>query len=381
MVKRKQAEDTPDIGKRNGGDLWLEIRRMYESNTQPSYEKIKELLMLEFNLDKFPSKRTFERRIKSENWVRNQQDSANASQGYSDEFWHVVKTVYESDSSLTHKRLAELVQNELQIDHFPSRQAVAAKAKRDGWQSADKLIKRGDAALQRLKKNVKNSTKITIKVDGEDCGDFDIFEGHSSRFYDLDDDAKERLQDVQKALKTKIKNVLMEHQGKTIKIVEAIQNARKRMRSINEIGDMLSDRMMELYVLRSSPELQAMLPDEFRLALTQEEIALGSHLARYSELSYSRRESIKFELSLYGVNVEDLRDNDNAGRMKDLTDETAMNAQRERLIQQRKELMERRHYIESGGLEADAQKIQAERMAEMNEDYADCEEADFSEVD
>ena len=52
---------------------------------------------------------------------------------YSDDFWLCIKNVYESNPKITHKRLKELIQSELNCKDFPSHQAIAYKAKHEGF--------------------------------------------------------------------------------------------------------------------------------------------------------------------------------------------------------------------------------------------------------
>ena len=102
------------ISKRHNTNLWAEIRKLYESKTQPDYQRIKAILSAEFDLGKFPSERTVQRHAKDEGWKRHiPEDNIKAfNNTYTPEFWLCVRAVYESNPQLTHKRLRELVQNE-----------------------------------------------------------------------------------------------------------------------------------------------------------------------------------------------------------------------------------------------------------------------------
>ena len=142
MTKKADLEGA--ISKRHDTDLWREIRTLYESKTQPSYKKIKEILCAEFNLDSFPSQRTIQRRALKEVWKKYDDDQIVkiAQNKYSDDFWICVRNVYETNSRITYKRLKETVQNELQCTDFPAQDAVSAKAEQEGWKRADKLVKK-----------------------------------------------------------------------------------------------------------------------------------------------------------------------------------------------------------------------------------------------
>lgn len=101
--------------------------------------------------------------------------------------------------------------------------------------------------------------------------------------------------------------------------------------------------------------------------------ALREVSAIYSDLSFNKRENIKFQLSLYGVQMEDLKDVDDAKRVNDLNDNTAYDAQRERLAAERERIAARRRYIDSGGLQEDTDAEMERRMAEADSGITDVE--------
>lgn len=384
MENNSNKEDYDAIKFRYGTDLWREIRTLYESKSKPNYESIKNMLMLEFKLDKFPSKSTVERRAKIEGWKRKLEQSNTATNQYGEDFWACVKAIYESHPKLKHKQLKDLVQNELQIDYFPSSTAITAKAKHGSWLHAEDLIKQGDADLRKLNRRVKKELKndqSEVFINGEKVYINDMV---GEFFRDLDDDYLGEVREVQKAAKSKIESVLMSARGKSQKLAEALTLARRRMKSINEIGDILSDRLMELYILQSSQELRVMLPPEMIETVEREQKGMARILASYNELTYGRRESIKFELSLYGIQIEDMRDNDDKNRMKNLNDNATYEKHREHLKEQSIAIAKRRMYIDSGGLQRDVDSEIQKRMDEMNDDSDEAEnflENEFSEVD
>ena len=100
----------------------------------------------------------------------------------------------------------------------------------------------------------------------------------------------------------------------------------------------------------------------------------------YSNLSFNKRENIKFELNLYGVQLEDLKDVDETKRVNDLNDNTAYEAQKERLALERESIAQRRRYIDSGGLEADTNAEMERRMMEA-QDADEESEIEDDEVD
>ena len=85
---------------------------------------------------------------------------------------------------------------------------------------------------------------------------------------------------------------------------------------------------------------------------------------------------MKFELSLYGVTIEDLQKAGETSKAVAMDDNTAFEAQREKLRQEKERIAERKRYIESGGLQADVNEEMKRRMAE-----ADIEDAEVIEVE
>lgn len=62
-----------------------------------------------------------------------------------------------------------------------------------------------------------------------------------------------------------------------------------------------------------------------------------------------RREALKFELSLYGVTIEDLQKAGETSKAVAMDDNTAFEAQREKLRQEKERIAERKRYIELVG--------------------------------
>lgn len=160
MIKKADLEGA--ISKRYDTDLLREIRTLYESKTQPNHAKIKDILCAEFNLDSFPSKSTMQRRALKEGWKKYEDDQTVkiAPNKYSDDFWICVRNIYETNSRITYKRLKETVQNELQCADFPAQDVVAAKAEKEGWKRADKLLKKSDSNLKKISSGVKKITSL-----------------------------------------------------------------------------------------------------------------------------------------------------------------------------------------------------------------------------
>ena len=156
----EKADLKTEISKRHDTNLWAEIRKFYESKTNPNYEKIKQIITAEFNLDDFPSKSTMQRRAVKEKWKRSesQLDVKLSSNKYSDDLWLCIRRTYEANTKLSYKRLKELVQNELQCNHFPSQYVIASKAESEGWERSDRLVKKSDSALKKLSAGVNNLT-------------------------------------------------------------------------------------------------------------------------------------------------------------------------------------------------------------------------------
>lgn len=171
----KKVDSNQISNRRYDAKLWAEIRRFYESATHPNYEKIKSMMCDEFNLDTFPSQRTVERHAAKERWIRYEDEIINkvAPNKYSDDFWLCVRAVHESNPKTTYKRLKELVQNELKCNNFPSQQAIAYKAKHEGWERSDSLLKKSDATLKKLIRSVKKIESENVLND--DLNNKEIF--------------------------------------------------------------------------------------------------------------------------------------------------------------------------------------------------------------
>lgn len=365
-----------ELSKRHDTDLWREIRKLYESKAKPSYEKIKTILMAEFALDKFPSRATMARRAKSEEWIRARtSEEVPDANRFGDDFWECVRAIHESNPKMTHRQLKDLVQNELQISDFPTHQALAKRAKLEGWEHADEALKKSDTTLR------KQASCVKIKIEQQKIIDENIeYNQHDN---DDEDDYTAHIREIAEKTKTRFKNVTMNANIRTQKLAEVIIKSRKRMRTINEIGDLLSDELIGIGAIMSSQEFLSVCPPDLYELYAAQEKALIRAMSSYTQLTESRRDSIKFELSLYGVQMEDLRDNDNDARMKDLNDDTAYEQQKQRLLDERLMLAKRRAFIDSGGLQREVDAEMQRRMDEMNEydDVDSIEDAEYSEIE
>lgn len=371
----KKADLNGINSKRFGSELWAETRKFYESRTHPNYEKIKSKLCTKFNLDTFPSQRTLERRAVKERWMRFKDEITNkvAPNKYSDDFWLCIKNVYESNPKITHKRLKELVQNELNCKDFPSHQAIAYKAKHEGWERSDYLLKKSDATLKDLIRSVKNL---------ESDNDFKVSSGnkknnekqnlnHGNTSSDVSD--FDVVQEIVECEKVSIENLLMNAQVRRKRQAEIIVKSRKRMTLINDLGDQLSDKFVMLYALLTSDEISRKFTKPMMKQLNDKLDTLCQILEIYNDLSFNRRENIKFELSLYGTQLEDLKDIDDAKRVKDLNNDKAYEAQQLRLVAEAERMAARRRYIDSGGLEEEINTEMKQRMKGVKSDEHDAD--------
>ncbi|GEM_PF-3272157 len=371
-----KTQEPDAISKRHDTDLWREIRKLYESKTKPTYDKIKAILVAEFQLEKFPSKSTVERRVKDEGWKRARVGTDPLSNRFDETFWKCVKTIYESNPKLSYKQLRDMVQNELQCSEFPSAQAITAKAKREDWKYLNNLVKIADTDLKKIKTIVKNQIIQDREDDGEDDENYD----EDQEFNIFTDPKAIKARKIAEFEKDKLKNLTMAANDKRQKLADVILISRKRMRTMNYVGDMFSDRLLELYVMQNSDAFKEVCPPELMDQISRDQKKLSGLLAAYNELSFNRRESIKFELSLYGVQMDDLRDADNEGRIKNLEDNSAYEAQRQRLRDEEKEIAERIARIESGALEHEINERIQKQMDEMNEEE-EIIEAEFQEME
>lgn len=385
-MAKKKAE--PAINKVHDTDLWKEIRTLYESPLKHNYEKIKKILTAEFDLDSFPSKSTVERHAKKEQWQRavSDGDIKLFNDTFTTEFWLTVKSIYEANTKLSYKRLKEYVQNELQCEDFPSQAAISAKAKAEGWKTANSLVSKDDAELKKMRLNIKNATstfdqmvKVIIKdkknnSENQDDDDDDHYNDDEPIIdYELYDQAVNNE-------KSAIKNLLMDSQIKKKNLIDTILKSRKRMSTLNDSADYLADRLMLNQALLLSRDFRQTCGEHVVEMIQNETKILARIAGTFNELSFNRRESIKFELSLYGVTIEDLQ---NAGkeneRVKAIDDNTAFDEQRARLEKERQRLLERRKWIESGGLEAEVQAEVQRRMTEAD-GTDEAEDAEFDEI-
>ena len=380
----KKTDVKQSVSKRHDFDLWAEIRKVYESKTKPNYEKIKDILCTEYDLDKFPSKSTIERRASSGKWVRYECDadfktSSSKFGKYSDDFWLCVRRVHETNPKLTHKRLKELVQNELQCNDFPSHDVVADRAEREGWERSDILLKKSDASLKKISRSV---NKLASKEEFNDFikglnNDEDQEDGGGELVGDVCE--FDYIKDIVEHEKANIKNLLMTSQVRRKKQAEIIVKSRKRVELNNDFGDVLSDNLVMIFALIMSDQVRRAFTPQMMKELKNQLNTLQQISETYNNLSFNKRENIKFQLSLYGVQLEDLRDVDDAKRMNDLNDDTAYEKQKAKLEADKQRIAERRRYIDSGGLEQDVNAEMERRMNEANMD--DAEEVEFEEVE
>lgn len=380
---KKNIDLKPNSSKRYGNELWVEIRKHYESKTHPSYERIKSEICHEFNLDAFPSQRTVERRAVKERWVRFVYDHSYkvASNKYSDDFWLCIRNIYETNPKIPYKRLKELVLNEMTCKEFPSHQAIAAMAKHKGWRRSDYLLKKSDATLKNLIHSVKNLESLNNFNEN-----FETNENIKKQIVGYKDEASDMhdsvvIEEILECEKVSIENLLMKSKLKCKSQAEIILNSRKRMASLNDFGDLLSDSLVKI----SSELLSVVLrPDNFQKNAIKSMIQklnddldnLSLIAEAYSNLSGSRRESIKFELALYGTQLEDLKEVDKTKRMRDLYDDKAYEEQRLRLVVEAERIAGRRRYIDSGGLEEEVNAEMKQRMKEVESDGCDIDDQD-----
>ncbi|WP_215904576.1 hypothetical protein, partial [Acinetobacter bereziniae] len=166
-------------------------------------------------------------------------------------------------------------------------------------------------------------------------------------------------------------NLLMSSQFRQKKMAEIIIKNRKRIGVMSDIGDMLNDQLILNHTLLTSPDFRQI--DGAIELISQENKILRQTIGLYNELTFGRRETMKLELQMYGVGFDDLKATDGESRVKDLTDETAYNEQKARLIAEREEIARRKLYIESGGLARDTEAEQKRRMDEAGQGEEDSE--------
>lgn len=371
-----------DVSKRHELDLWREIRMLYESKSKPSYKRIKEILVIEYDIEEsaFPSESTVLRRRKKEGWIRKQDSGTvkDLKNQYNDDFWLCVKNVYESNPKISYKRLKEIVQNELQCVDFPSFPALKAKAKAQDWKSVEYLLAKSDGALKKVKKNVKNIVAVTVSVEKLERENFEEIQRLDPRFEDMQEDQYLDMMEAMRVEKSNIENLITNSQADIGDMAGIILNARRLLKSVNGYGALLLDNFMLNTQLLTSDKFMRNCPAGVLIDLEAQGKNLTRAVSTFSDLSFSMRESIKFELSLRGVGIDDLRETNTKTIMDDLEDESAYEAQKARLRQQREAIAANRRYIDSGGLQADCDEEMARRMQEAN---LEDEETDYVEMD
>ena len=360
----KKVDSNQISNRRYDAKLWAEIRRFYESATHPNYEKIKSMMCDEFNLDTFPSKRTVERHAAQERWIRYEDEIINkvAPNKYSDDFWLCVRAVHESNPKTTYKRLKELVQNELKCNNFPSQQAIAYKAKHEGWERSDSLLKKSDATLKKLIHSVKKIESENVLND--DLNNKKIFENqnlrHGDTVFDVDD--FDFIKEIVECEKVNIKNLLTNAQVRRKSQAEVIVKSRRRMALNNDLGDRLFDQLVIISTLLMSDRIRHNFTKPMMKQLKDQLNTLCQISEAYNNFSFNRRESIKFELSLYGTQLEDLKDMNDTKRGKDLNNNKAYEEQKLHLEAEKEQIAARRRYIDSGGLEEEVNAEMEQRM-------------------
>ncbi|OTG87826.1 hypothetical protein [Acinetobacter sp. ANC 3813] len=378
----KKHEVSINVSKRHDFDVWREIRSLYESKASPSYERIKELLTIEYDLEgqPFPSKSTVLRRRKKEGWIKLKDDGSvkDTKIHYDTDFWLCVRNVYESNPKIAYKRLKETVQNELQCVDFPSVQSIAAKAKAEDWKSVEHLLTKSDAALKKIKKNVTNAIRVTQRLADDEEENYLEIQYNDQRYVECSADDYYAMIDAMKTEKSQIEKLMVSGNTAIADMAEVILKSRRTMQSVNGYGGVLLDNYMLNTQLLTSDKFMRHCPSLVIRDLEKQGTAISRAISVFSDLSFALRESIKFELSLRGVGIDDLRDVDTTKLVDDLEDEEAFEAQRERLRQRREELIQKRRHIESGGLQAECDSEVQRRMAEAN---LESEEVEFDEME
>ena len=373
---KKNVDLTPKNSKHYDNELWVEIRKYYESKTHPNYEKIKMKFYSEYKLDKFPSQRTVERHAVKERWVRYEDENTNriAPNRYSDEFWVCVRQVYESHPKISYKRLKELVQNELKCEDFPSYQALASMAKYKGWKRSDYLLKKSDATLKKLIKSVKNlELKNGYKINLINSKNI---KKQYIKLNTREDDTEEfdTIKEIVKCQKVSIEKFLMSSKLRQKSQAEVIMKSRKRVAIFNDLGDLLSDKLILIHTMIMSKEIRRRFTKPMMQNLQEDFRILCNIIDIYNDLFLSIRENTKFELALYGTELEDLKETDNVKQVKDLHDDKAYEEHQLRLIAETERIAARRLYINSGGLEEEISNEMKKRMKEVESDGCDVDD-------
>ena len=231
-------------------------------------------------------------------------------------------------------------------------------------QQVNRLVSNADLIIYDKKSKKIKEYKNEEDADGESEED----EGEL-----LDFDAMTEIIDSEKRA---IKNLLMTSQIRRKNMAEVILKARKRMSIMNDFSDILSDELALNFQLLNSTQFRQVMGEAGADFLKDKMKKLGHVASIFNELSFNRREALKFELSLYGVTIEDLQKAGETSKAVAMDDNTAFEAQREKLRQEKERIAERKRYIESGGLQADVNEEMKRRMAE-----ADIEDAEVIEVE
>lgn len=303
-----------EISKRNGGDLWTEIKQLYESKNGMPYEKIQSILTAEFDLKKFPSKRTIERRAKSENWKK--KSIANNAK-YDEKFWLVVRAVYEAHPRITYERIKETVMQKLQITEFPTQKTLSLRKKQEGWKPLELKNIKDDAGLRKLKGQVKRATKniddLTEQYKNNLLERRETYVDNDYDTKDIDDQllAMDNFELVENMLVSKKRvheNLLMDANSKRLEMYEFMELSRKRLANISRMGDELSDAWVGIYALVSDPKITSYIGYQLAQKINKAKSDLAVVTSNFATLAYARQAIIKMEYQVRGLTMEDMRD-------------------------------------------------------------------------
>ena len=203
----------------------------------------------------------------------------------------------------------------------------------------------------------------------------EIFENqnlrHGDTVFDVDD--FDFIKEIVECEKVNIKNLLTNAQVRRKSQAEVIVKSRRRMALNNDLGDRLFDQLVIISTLLMSDRIRHNFTKPMMKQLKDQLNTLCQISEAYNNLSSNKRESIKFELSLYGTQLEDLKDVDDTKRVKDLNNDKAYEEQQMHLEAEKEQIAARRRYIDSGGLEEEVNAEMEQRMKEVESDEHDAD--------
>lgn len=294
---------------------------------------------------------------------------------YSDEIWFCVRTVYESDGESTIERIVEIVGEFLGETKLPNRRTVVTRAEKEGWERPQNISQKTNAQLKKLMQKAKNTLQsATVEdkkntINQDDTGFLTDYDLYVSR---MDEIVSQALGGVKKLLSTTSRRKL--------KIADVIRRNRNMNDQLQHLTMHTTDEIVinktlmldRNFQLEAEPEDKELIEKSYGMALGLVEPIMF--------LTNAIEKQAKMDILFYGINSEDTREPETAGRLTNLNDDTAYEQQMLELKQRNIEMMERRAMLESGDFEREIEQEQQRQMQELGLLDDDISEAEYEDI-